>query len=340
MNESPCPTDLLSVRDLRVWFPVRRGVLSLVRGWLRAVDGVSLVVRAGETVGVVGESGCGKTTLARAVARLETPRTGSISFGGRDLLAMSGRDLLGARREMQMVFQDPFASLNPRMTVVEILTEGMVEHGMVRRRDRLDAAVRLLEEVGMNSDAVHRFPHEFSGGQRQRISLARALSMRPSLVICDEPVSALDVSVQAQVINLLLDLRAKHGLSYLFISHDLSVVRHVADRVVVMYMGQVVEEGEVESVIDAPSHPYTRALVSAIPRAGGERRRRIVLQGDVPSPSRPPPGCRFHTRCPYASPSCREQEPALTPLPGGKAGTRRVACLRISEVGMTAASDS
>jgi ABC-type oligopeptide transport system ATPase subunit len=216
--------ELLQVRDLRVWFPIRQGVLALVRGWVRAVDGVTLAIGEGETLGLVGESGCGKSTLARTVARLETARSGSIRFRGRDLLAARGEDLRKARREMQMVFQDPFSSLNPRMTVVEIMTEGMVEHGMIHRRDRLDAAVRLLEEVGLGADAAHRFPHEFSGGQRQRISLARALSMRPSLVICDEPVSALDVSVQAQVINLLLDLKAKHNLSYMFISHDLSVV--------------------------------------------------------------------------------------------------------------------
>lgn len=327
-------SELLQVEDLRVWFPIRQGVFALVHGWVRAVDGVSLVIREGETLGLVGESGCGKTTLARAVARLETPRSGTIRFRGRNLLASKGKELRESRRELQMVFQDPFSSLNPRMTVLEIVTEGLVEHGMVTRRERVGAAVRLLDEVGLGADAAYRFPHEFSGGQRQRISLARALSMRPSLVICDEPVSALDVSVQAQVINLLMDLKTRHNLSYMLISHDLGVVRHVADRVAVMYLGKIVEEGEVESVIDRPVHPYTRALVSAIPRALGERGKRIVLEGDVPSPSHPPAGCRFHTRCPHARQACSETEPSLEQFsPDSEPPGRRVACLRKREIG-------
>jgi oligopeptide/dipeptide ABC transporter ATP-binding protein len=327
--ESGIAQNILEISDLRVWFPIRMGVLALTHGWVRAVDGVSLAVREGETLGLVGESGCGKSTLARAVAQLERPRSGSIRFRGSELSAADGRELRGLRRELQMVFQDPFSSLNPRMTVMEMVTEGLIEHGIIGRRDRLDAAVRLLEEVGMGRDAAYRFPHEFSGGQRQRVSLARALSMRPSLVVCDEPVSALDVSVQAQVINLLLDLKARHSLSYLFISHDLGVVRHVADRVAVMYLGRIVEEGLVEDVIDRPAHPYTGALVSAVPRVGGGGRKRVVLQGEVPSPSNPPAGCRFRTRCPFAIDLCAATEPGLEPFLGrGDTAERKVACIR------------
>jgi oligopeptide/dipeptide ABC transporter ATP-binding protein len=325
---------ILEIGDLRVWFPIRKGVLALAHGWVRAVDGVSLTVHEGETLGLVGESGCGKSTLARAVAQLERPRSGSIRFRGAELSAAGARELREHRRELQMVFQDPFSSLNPRMTVLEMVTEGLIEHGIVRRRDRLDAAVKLLDEVGMGRDAAYRFPHEFSGGQRQRISLARALSMRPSLVVCDEPVSALDVSVQAQVINLLLDLKQRHNLSYLFISHDLGVVRHVADRVAVMYLGRIVEQGSVEDVIDRPVHPYTGALVSAVPKVGGTGRDRVVLQGDVPSPSNPPAGCRFHTRCPFATGRCAAGEPELEPFTvPGDASERRVACIRKTEIG-------
>jgi oligopeptide/dipeptide ABC transporter ATP-binding protein len=318
---------LLSVAGLQVWFPVKQGILALTRGWVRAVDGVSFDLAPGESLGVVGESGCGKSTLARSLVRLETVRAGAIRFKGRDLVAARGGELAAARREMQMVFQDPFASLNPRMTVVEIVTEGLVEHGLIRRRERTDAAAALLAEVGVGPEALHRFAHEFSGGQRQRISLARALSMRPSLVLCDEPVSALDVSVQAQVINLLMDLRERHGLAYLFISHDLSVVRHVTQRVLVMYMGQVVESGPASDVFDRPAHPYTRALASAVMRPGAPRGRRMVLAGDVPSPLSPPSGCRFHTRCPFAQPRCRTEMQDLEAFAG-----RQVACWRKFEI--------
>ena len=300
---------LLQIRDLRVWFPIRRGILSRPVGYVRAVDGVSLDLAARQTVGLVGESGCGKTTLARAVMRLDPVRSGSIRFMGRDLLSLSGSDLKGIRRELQIVFQDPFSSLNPRMTVMGIVTEGMVHHRIIRPRERREAATRLLAEVGLGPEVLHRYPHEFSGGQRQRVSVARAISLRPRLIICDEAVSALDVSVQAQVINLLMDLRDRHELSYLFISHDLSVVRHISDLVIVMYLGQAVEYGPTEGVIGAPYHPYTQALISAIPQVGRDRSKRIVLEGDVPSPATPPPGCRFHPRCPHARERCRGEAP-------------------------------
>jgi oligopeptide/dipeptide ABC transporter ATP-binding protein len=322
---------LLEIRNLCTWFPVHRGIVSRTVGNVRAVDGVSLQIGEGETVGLVGESGCGKTTLARTVLLLEHVHSGEIYFEGCNLRTAPAAEVLALRRRMQAVFQDPFASLNPRLTVIDIVTEGMVQHGLIRARDRKEAALKLLREVGLSEDALHRYPHEFSGGQRQRISVARALSVRPRLVICDEAVSALDVSVQAQVINLLLDLKREHNLAYLFISHDLSVVRHVADRVAVMYLGRIVEEGEATAVIDQPCHPYTRALVSAIPRPRQARRDRTVLAGDVPSPSRPPSGCRFHPRCPFAIERCRREEPVLeAPRLAADSG-RRAACHRKDE---------
>jgi len=299
---------------------------------VRAVDGVSLQIGEAETLGLVGESGCGKTTLARTILRIDPARSGSIRFGGDDLLNLPESQLRPLRRELQVVFQDPFSSLNPRMTIMDIVTEGLVEHRLIRGDEKEDAAQRLLSEVGMGADAVRRYPHEFSGGQRQRISIARAISLRPKLVICDEAVSALDVSVQAQVINLLMDLRDRHHLSYLFISHDLSVVRLIADRTAVMYLGQIVEFGSTEDVIDSPVHPYTRALISAIPRLGDDRRERIVLPGDVPSPSHPPPGCRFHPRCPFAAKECRHVEPPLERLDGDGETARRVACIRSKDL--------
>ncbi len=323
--------ELLQVEALRTWFPVRRGVLSRTVGYVRAVDGVSLEVADGETMALVGESGCGKSTLARTVMMLERPREGAIRFRGHNIATMSERERRSVKREMQMVFQDPFASLNPRMTVLQIVTEGLLEHGLVSRRMRESEGLRLLDEVGLGRDSLHRFPHEFSGGQRQRISVARALSMKPKLVIGDEPVSALDVSVQAQVINLLLDLRERHGLSYLFISHDLRVVRHLSDRVAVMYLGVIVEQGRTADVIDAAAHPYTRALVAAVPEVGGARSPRPLASGEMPSAIQPPKGCRFHTRCQFAVERCRVETPALEAHPTGGPG-RLVACWRKGEV--------
>lgn len=322
--------DLLRVQGLRTWFPIRRGVLSRTRGHVRAVDGVSFAVGHGETLGLVGESGCGKSTLARTLLLLERPCAGELLFAGRDLLTLSPRELGAVRRELQLVFQDPYAALNPRLTVLEALTEGVLAHRMVRPRDRVDAARALLRDVGMNDDALHRYPHEFSGGQRQRLCVARALSLKPRLVVCDEPVSALDVSVQAQVLNLLLDLQAKYGLSYLFISHDLNVVRHIAARTAVMYLGELVEIGPTRDVIASPRHPYSRALISAVPRADGVRGRRVTLRGEVPSPAQPPSGCRFHTRCPFAVDRCWREPPLLAA--GGPADTHVVACHRWREV--------
>jgi len=325
---------LLDIRNLQTWFPIRRGIFSHTVGHIRAVDGVSLQLAPGETLGLVGESGCGKTTLARTVLRLDPAQAGAILYDGRDLLRLTARELPAVRRQLQVVFQDPYASLNPRMTVMEIVTEGLVEHRLIPTRDREREAARLLAAVGLGADALHRYPHEFSGGQRQRISVARAVSMRPRLVICDEAVSALDVSVQAQVINLLMDLKERHGLAYLFISHDLRVVRHVSDRIAVMYLGRIVEQGPADTVIDQPRHPYTQALISAVPRADGSPARRMVLPGDVPSPAAPPPGCRFHPRCPFAAPRCRTTEPQLENTDGSN---HTVACLRLGELETAAA---
>jgi oligopeptide/dipeptide ABC transporter ATP-binding protein len=330
MNETSTRPTLLETRDVKVWFPIRRGVFSRTVGHVRAVDGVSVALAAGETLGLVGESGCGKSTLARAVLRLERVRSGSVLFRGEDLLLMKADRMRRARRSIQMVFQDPFSSLNPRLTVLDTLTEGMLEHGVVQSSGRKEAAVSLLSEVGMASDALHRYPHEFSGGQRQRIGIARALSLRPSLVVCDEAVSALDVSVQAQVLNLLMDLRARHELSYLFISHDMSVVRHISHRVAVMYMGRIVETGPTEELLSSPVHPYTRALLAAVPRAGGPRLRRAPLNGSAPSAASEPAGCPFADRCPFAIADCRSMVPELKGI--GEDSAHLAACIRSGSI--------
>ena len=314
---SPAATDaspakpLLTIRDLKTWFPIRHGLFSRTVGHVKAVDGVDLTIAEGQTVGLVGESGCGKTTLGRSLLGLVPEATGDVNFRGVNLLEASSSQWREYRRDLQMIFQDPFSSLNPRMTVEEIVTEGLVQHRLLAGESRADAGARLLHEVGLSGDALMRYPHEFSGGQRQRLCIARAISLNPEFIVCDEAVSALDVSVQAQVVNLLMELRERMNLSYLFISHDLSVVRHIAQVVAVMYLGRIVEIGPTQQIIQDPKHPYTKALISAVPVPGGKRHGRVVLQGEPPSPARPPSGCRFHTRCPYRFARCSVDEPEL-----------------------------
>ncbi|MBT3380989.1 MAG: ABC transporter ATP-binding protein [Lentisphaerae bacterium] len=309
---------LINLRHLKTWFPIRRGVVGRTVGHIRAVDDVSLEIHDGETVGLVGESGCGKTTLGRTLLGLETATAGEVWFEGTDLLTLSERQMRPHRRKLQMIFQDPFSSLNPRMTVLDIVTEGAALHGLIQG-SREGEARRLLQEVGLGDDAMHRYPHEFSGGQRQRLGIARALSVQPTFIVCDEAVSALDVSVQAQVINLLMDLRERRGLSYLFISHDLSVVKLISHRIAVMYLGRVVESGPSREVIEEPLHPYTKALVSAIPVPGRDRTDRIVLEGEIPSPANPPSGCAFHPRCPSAMAMCSQMWPTEREIDGRRA---------------------
>ncbi len=307
------PEPLLSVRGLKKYFPLKGGLLAREMGRIHAVNDVSLDIMPGETLGLVGESGCGKSTTGRCIMRLTQPSEGTIHFAGRDVTELAGDGLRAMRREMQIIFQDPFASLNPRHTVRAIVGEALIIHKMARNRQDLeDQVVRLLELVGLGAEHLPRFAHEFSGGQRQRIGIARALAVEPKLIVCDEPVSALDVSVQAQVINLLEDLQERLGLAYLFIAHDLSVVEHISNRVAVMYLGRVVEVASARALYDNPRHPYTEALLSAVPIPDpAVKRRRVVLQGDVPNPIRPPPGCHFHTRCPIAQELCRQEVPAL-----------------------------
>jgi oligopeptide/dipeptide ABC transporter ATP-binding protein len=303
---------LMEAQGLVKHYPLRGGLFSRASAAVRAVDGVSFAIAPGETLGLVGESGCGKTTLARLVLRLEEPTAGQLRFEGEDLLALGSRALRTRRRHFQIVFQDPMSSLNPRMTVGEILAEPLAVHGVARGKAADKRVLELLEQVGIPASWRQRYPHEFSGGQRQRIGVARAIALGPKLVVCDEAVSALDVSVQAQVLNLLLELRERLGLAYLFVSHDLSVVRHVSDRVAVMYLGQIVEQAPATALFTAPAHPYTKALLSAIPVPDPRRRpERIILTGDVPSPAHPPSGCRFHTRCPAVMPRCSREAPPV-----------------------------
>jgi oligopeptide/dipeptide ABC transporter ATP-binding protein len=328
---------LLQVEDLHKHYPVRGGVWGRTVGSVRAVAGVSFTVLPGQTLGLVGESGCGKSTLGRTLMRLEEPTAGRVQFEGRDLAQASPRQLFALRRHIQMVFQDPYSSLNPRLTVGEIVREPLLVHRIGTPAEQLDRVRALFETVGLPADAVERYPSEFSGGQRQRIGVARALALDPKLVIADEPVSALDVSVQGQVLNLMVRLQRERGLAYVFISHDLSVVEHVSDTVAIMYLGRLVEMGPVDRIFGQPAHPYTRALIQAIP-SGDPRRRRGTppLAGETPSPMAAPPGCVFSSRCPYAAEACRQAPPALEPVPGAEAAPGRqhvVACVRRDEIG-------
>ncbi len=303
---------LLQVRNLKKYFPADEGLFTGPTSWVRAVDNVSFDIRKGETLGLVGESGCGKTTAGRTILRLIEPTEGSVMYDGKDVFELPPNALRRLRREMQIIFQDPYGSLNPRMTVEQIVGEGIEIHGLMNAADRRDRVRELLDLVGLNPGHLNRYPHEFSGGQRQRIGIARALALNPSFIVCDEAVSALDVSVQAQILNLLIDLKDEFDLSYLFIAHDLSVVRHISDRVAVMYLGKLVEIAETEELFNNPMHPYTKALLSAIPKdAPQEEKERIILEGDVPSPMNPPSGCSFHPRCPEAYGPCDEYEPEL-----------------------------
>ncbi len=311
-REENVKAPLLEVQDLKKYFPVRSAFLRRVTGYVKAVDGMSFTLRAGETLGLVGESGCGKSTAGRAVLRLIPVTGGSIDFKGRDLLKIKGDELRAARESFQMIFQDPYASLNPRMSVGQILAEPYVIHGTVRGSELRDKTVALLEDVGLPPEALKKYPFEFSGGQRQRIGIARALALSPELIVADEPVSALDVSVQAQILNLMKELRNRHNLTYLFISHDLSVVHHISDRVAVMYLGRIVELAGKEALFSDPKHPYTKALLSAVPIPDSRKRgQRILLTGDVPSPLDPPPGCTFHPRCPNVMDICARETPKL-----------------------------
>jgi oligopeptide transport system ATP-binding protein len=324
---------LLDVRNLKMYFPVTSGVIFRRQvGAIKAVDGIDLTIKRGETLGLVGESGCGKSTAGRAILQLYKPTSGEVFFEGKDLTKLRPNEMRRVRRDVQMIFQDPYASLNPRMTVGDIVGEPIEVHGLRRGKKAVNARVQeLLQLVGLNPYFINRYPHEFSGGQRQRIGIARALAVEPDFVVCDEPVSALDVSIQAQVINLLEDLQGQLGLTYLFIAHGLSVIKHISDRVAVMYLGRIVELADADALYRQPLHPYTQALLSAVPIPDPlieKKRQRIILEGDVPSPIAPPPGCRFHTRCPIAIDKCRVEDPPFVDYGGG----HFAACWRAREV--------
>lgn len=312
---------LLEVRDLKKYFPITQGILFQRKvADVKAVDGISFDVKQGETVGLVGESGCGKSTSGRTILQLYRPTEGQVLFRGKDLAQLKGEDLRKMRSSMQMIFQDPYASLNPRMTVGDIIAEPLEVHNIAKGKEKKERVQELLSIVNLNPYFINRYPHEFSGGQRQRIGIARALAVNPDFIVCDEPISALDVSIQAQIINLLEELQDRFGLTYLFIAHDLSVVRHISDRVAVMYLGKIVELTDSRTLYANPLHPYTRALLSAVPIPDPlieEKRERIILVGDVPSPVNPPKGCRFHTRCPMAIPICKQVQPEWRDVGGG-----------------------
>ncbi len=311
---------LLEVKDLVKHFPVRGGVFSRVHSYVRAVDGISFSIAEGETLGLVGESGCGKSTAGRAILRLIEPTSGEVKYKGTDILSLNREKMRQLRREMQIIFQDPYASLNPRMTVGSIVGEPLTIHHIAKGKEREEKVAAILQKVGLRPEHMRRYPHEFSGGQRQRIGIARALALNPKIIIADEPVSALDVSIQAQVINLLQDLQKEFGIAYLVISHDLSVVQHICDRIAVMYLGLIVEIADADELIMSPRHPYTEALLSAVPipdPSASGKKERIILRGDVPSPVNPPSGCRFHTRCPYKEDKCVSEVPSLHPVNGG-----------------------
>jgi oligopeptide transport system ATP-binding protein len=311
---------ILRVKGLKMYFPITSGIIiQKTVGYIKAVDGLDFAIKRGETLGLVGESGCGKSTTGRAILQLYRPTAGTVNFEGVELTQIKGEDLRKQRRRMQMIFQDPYASLNPRMTVGAIVGEPLEVHGIASGQERRERVMELLKIVGLNPYFINRYPHEFSGGQRQRIGVARALAVNPEFIVCDEPISALDVSIQAQIINLLQDLQEEFGLTYLFIAHDLSVVRHISDRVAVMYLGKMVELTDRTELYNNPLHPYSQALLSAVPipdPAIEVKRRRIILEGDVPSPANPPKGCNFSTRCPRVMDICRDKEPDFKDLGG------------------------
>jgi oligopeptide/dipeptide ABC transporter ATP-binding protein len=317
--EKPGHETLLEVKDLKKHFPIYKGVFSRVSGQVYAVDGVSFEIGRGETLGLVGESGCGKSTVGRTLLRLLEPTDGTIRMGGEDITHLDREGLLPYRRRMQMIYQDPYASLNPRMSAGEIVGEPLIIHDVGTPHERREKVAALFERVGLRPEAMLNYPHEFSGGQRQRIGIARALALSPDLIVGDEPVSALDVSIQAQIINLLMDLQDEFKLSYLFVAHDLAVVEHISHRVAVMYLGRIVEMTDKQSLFEMPLHPYTEALLSAvpIPKSAARARKRVILKGDVPSPINPPSGCHFHARCPYAMPRCRVDVPTLREVKPG-----------------------